>query len=52
LEVNVTVDVPLPPWETVMLVAASVNDPVVPVLVLPTVTITEPPDAAYVESPE
>jgi hypothetical protein len=46
LEVTVTVEVPLFPWETVMLVAASVNDPVVPVLVPPTVTVTEPVDAA------
>jgi hypothetical protein len=29
-----------------MLVAASVNDPVEPVLVPPTVTVTEPVDAA------
>jgi hypothetical protein len=50
--VTVIFEVPELPAETVMLVAANVNDPLEEVVEDPSVTTTDPVEPAYVESPE
>ena len=48
----VMVDVPALPADTVKLVAAKVNEPVVELVEDPTVTTKDPVEPAYVASPE